>query len=113
MDFNKLTIKSGEAVAGAQELARRAGNPELTRDHLLVALLEQELPRTLLQRAGADPEGVVRCSHADLFLRDEALAALAPDFVLRLGGIPTSKTLATWLARHRPPLRLRCRAAAA
>ena len=34
MDFNKLTIKSGEAVAAAQELARRAGNPELTRDHL-------------------------------------------------------------------------------
>ena len=45
MDFNKLTIKSGEAVAGAQELARRTGNPELTRDHLTVALLEQELPR--------------------------------------------------------------------
>ena len=40
MDFNKLTIKSGEAVAGAQELARRAGNPELTRDHLTAALLE-------------------------------------------------------------------------
>ena len=54
MDFNKLTIKSGEAVAAAQELARRAGNPELTRDHLTVALLEQELPRTLLQRAGAE-----------------------------------------------------------
>ena len=47
MDFNKLTIKCGEAVAGAQELARRAGNPELTRDHLTIALLEQELPRTL------------------------------------------------------------------
>ena len=30
MDFNRLTIKSGEAVAGAQELARRLGNPELT-----------------------------------------------------------------------------------
>ena len=60
MDFNKLTIKSGEAVAGAQELARRAGNPELTRDHLTVALLEQELPRTLLQRAGADPSSILR-----------------------------------------------------
>ena len=59
MDFNKLTIKSGEAVAAAQELARRAGNPELTRDHLTVALLEQELPRTLLQRAGADPGSVL------------------------------------------------------
>ena len=29
MDFQKLTIKSQEAVAGAQERARRAGNPEL------------------------------------------------------------------------------------
>jgi hypothetical protein len=29
MDFNKLSIKSQEAVAAAQELARRMGNPEL------------------------------------------------------------------------------------
>jgi 2-succinyl-5-enolpyruvyl-6-hydroxy-3-cyclohexene-1-carboxylate synthase len=50
------------------------------------------------------PEGALACAHADLFLRDEAIAAQAPDFVLRLGGIPTSKTLAAWLARHRPPL---------
>ncbi len=28
MDFNKLTLKSQEAVAAAQELARRMGNPE-------------------------------------------------------------------------------------
>jgi ATP-dependent Clp protease ATP-binding subunit ClpB len=54
VDFTKLTLKSGEAVAAAQELARRAGNPELTPDHLLIALLDQELPRTLVQRAGAD-----------------------------------------------------------
>ena len=53
MDFEKLTIKSGEAVAGAQELARRAGNPELTPDHLTLALLDQELPRTLVERSGA------------------------------------------------------------
>ena len=54
MDFEKLTIKSGEAVAGAQELARRAGNPELTPDHLTLPLLDQELPRTLVERAGAN-----------------------------------------------------------
>jgi ATP-dependent Clp protease ATP-binding subunit ClpB len=53
MDFERLTIKSGEAVAGAQELARRAGNPELTPDHLTIALLDQELPRTLVERSGA------------------------------------------------------------
>ena len=52
MDFNKLTLKSQEAVAAAQELARRAGNPELTPDHLTIALLDQELPRTLVDRAG-------------------------------------------------------------
>ena len=43
MDFTKLTIKSQEAVAEAQELARRRGNPEVTPEHLLVALLDQEL----------------------------------------------------------------------
>jgi ATP-dependent Clp protease ATP-binding subunit ClpB len=53
MDFNRLTIKSGEAVAGAQELARRLGHPELYPEHLLLALLDQELPRTLAERAGA------------------------------------------------------------
>jgi len=55
MDFNKLTIKSGEAVAGAQELARRMGNPELTPDHLTIALLDQELARTLCERADYAP----------------------------------------------------------
>jgi ATP-dependent Clp protease ATP-binding subunit ClpB len=54
MDFNRLTLKSQEALAGAQELARRMGNPELTPDHLMLALLDQELPRTLVERAGHD-----------------------------------------------------------
>src|SRR5258706_5567196 len=43
MDFNKLTVKSQEAVAAAQELARRRGNPEVYPEHLLLALLDQEL----------------------------------------------------------------------
>ena len=52
MDFNKLTIKSQEAVAAAQELARRTGNPELYPEHLLLALLDQELPRAARPRRG-------------------------------------------------------------
>jgi ATP-dependent Clp protease ATP-binding subunit ClpB len=63
MDFNKLTIKAQEAVAAAQELARRTGNPELYPDHLLLALLDQELPRQLVP----DPDS----------LRAEAEARLA------------------------------------
>src|SRR5436190_2113439 len=54
VDFNRLTLKSQEALAGAQELARRNGNPELTPDHLTLALLDQELPRTLAERSGHD-----------------------------------------------------------
>ena len=53
MDFNKLTIKSQEAVAAAQELARRNGNPELYPEHLLLALLDQDLPRELVPDADA------------------------------------------------------------
>src|ERR1700746_400501 len=53
MDFNKLTIKSQEAVAAAQELARRMGNPELYPEHLVIALLDQELPRELVLDADA------------------------------------------------------------
>ncbi len=33
MDFNKLTTKSQEAIAGAQELARKGGNPEIHPEH--------------------------------------------------------------------------------
>jgi ATP-dependent Clp protease ATP-binding subunit ClpB len=43
MNFNQLTVKAQEAVAAAQGIALRRGNPELTPDHLLLALLDQEL----------------------------------------------------------------------
>jgi ATP-dependent Clp protease ATP-binding subunit ClpB len=51
VDFNKLTLKSQEAVAAAQELARRMGNPELYPEHLVLALLDQELPQQLVPDA--------------------------------------------------------------
>ena len=53
MDFQKLTVKSQEAVAGAQEQARSLGNPELYPEHLTLALMDQELPRALVPDAGA------------------------------------------------------------
>jgi ATP-dependent Clp protease ATP-binding subunit ClpB len=53
MDFNKLTIKSQEAIAAAQERARRLGNPELYPEHLVLALLDQDLPRALVSAPDA------------------------------------------------------------
>ncbi|MFN2469733.1 MAG: ATP-dependent chaperone ClpB [Gaiellaceae bacterium] len=67
MDFQKLTVKSQQAVAAAQEMTRRSGNPEIHPEHLLLALLDQELARTLVDRAGSPPAS----------LRAEAEAKLA------------------------------------
>src|SRR5215216_3989740 len=67
MDFNKLTLKSQEAVAGAQELARRNGNPEVYPEHLLLALLDQELPQQLVDSAStlrAEAEATLRAKPA-------------------------------------------------
>ena len=63
MDFQKLTIKSQEAFAAAQGLALERGNPEITPDHLLVALLDQEasVAGRVLEKAGHSP-AVVRAA---------------------------------------------------
>src|SRR5262249_26487923 len=57
MDFSKLTAKAQEAIARAQELARARGNPEITPDHLLLALLEtpESVGSQLLRKTGVDP----------------------------------------------------------
>ena len=53
MDFQRLTIKSQEAVGAAVEDARRRGNPEVYPEHLTLSLLDQELPRALVPDAAA------------------------------------------------------------
>ncbi|MDQ4019523.1 MAG: AAA family ATPase, partial [Actinomycetota bacterium] len=87
MDFNRLTIKSQEAVAAAQELARRNGNPEIYPEHLTLALLDQELPRTLVERAGAPVET----------LRAEAEAGLSTK--PRLSGVQQQPRVSTGFAK--------------
>src|ERR671925_514437 len=49
----RLERELQEEVAAALERARRDGNPEVYPEHLLVALLDQELPRQLVPDAGA------------------------------------------------------------
>ena len=57
MRIDRWTTKTREALAHAQSEATRRGNPELTPEHLMLALLEQEqgvIP-ALVRKAGADP----------------------------------------------------------
>src|SRR5258706_6156880 len=60
MNFNKLTVKAQEAIAEGQNLARGAGNPELTPEHLLLALLRQEggIVTPILNKLGLNPATV-------------------------------------------------------
>jgi ATP-dependent Clp protease ATP-binding subunit ClpB len=59
-DPNRWTIKTQEAVAAAGELARTNANPEITPDHLLVALLGQPDGTTLpiLAKVGVSPVAI-------------------------------------------------------
>jgi ATP-dependent Clp protease ATP-binding subunit ClpB len=75
MDFNKLTTKAQEAIAASQELARRNANPEIYPEHLLLALLTQELPQTLAERAGPGATALAQRAEADLARRPRAAGA--------------------------------------
>ncbi|MEA2568102.1 MAG: ATP-dependent Clp protease ATP-binding subunit ClpB [Acidobacteriota bacterium] len=57
MNMNKLTVKAQESVVEAQNLARGAGNPEFTAEHLLLALLRQEggIVTPILNKLGLNP----------------------------------------------------------
>jgi ATP-dependent Clp protease ATP-binding subunit ClpB len=60
MQPDRFTIKSQEAVAAASALAEERRNPQLTPEHLLAVLLEQEggVVGPVLTKLGASPEAV-------------------------------------------------------
>jgi ATP-dependent Clp protease ATP-binding subunit ClpB len=62
MHSDRLTMKSQEAFAAAVRIAKARRNPQVTPNHLLAALLEQEggIVVPALQRVNADPEGIRR-----------------------------------------------------
>ena len=69
--FDRLTLKSQEAVQAAQSLARERGHQRLEPMHLLSALLdpEQQVIRALLEQLGVNPAQVKKAA-------DEGLNAL-------------------------------------
>jgi ATP-dependent Clp protease ATP-binding subunit ClpB len=126
---NKFTIKAGEALQGAIDLASGRGNPEATPGHLLQALLDQKegLAPKLVEKIGA-PLARLREDLADLLARLpsaeggaeaqpsrdfrqvlDAAAKLAPQFqddyvsvehlLLAIAAVPGSSA-AQLLARH-------------
>src|SRR5436309_6237558 len=60
MHADRFTIKSQEAIQAAQRLAEGRGNPQLTPEHLLTVLLEEDagVVVPVLQKLGADVAGL-------------------------------------------------------
>src|SRR5207237_10877731 len=60
--FDRLTVKSQEALAEAQRVAERAGNQQIDVEHLALALVRQKdgLTPGLLNKLGADPAAIAR-----------------------------------------------------
>src|SRR5687767_12170257 len=68
MRADKLTIKAQEALADARDLAAGKGHPEITPEHLLLALVTQEegvVPR-VLTKIGADPRAIATTLEKEL-----------------------------------------------
>jgi ATP-dependent Clp protease ATP-binding subunit ClpB len=68
MRFDQLTIKAQEAIQEAQREARARGNAELTSDHLLFALLQQQdgVVVPVLQKVGVDMAALAKSIAAEL-----------------------------------------------
>ncbi len=61
MNMNRLTQRSADAIAYAQQLAQSEEHPQITPEHLLMGLLRQEegLVPQIIKKTGADIEAVI------------------------------------------------------
>jgi ATP-dependent Clp protease ATP-binding subunit ClpB len=80
-EFERFTVKAGEAIQSSARLAREMGHPEIAGAHLLSALLAQQegIVRPVLDKAG------VRVP----LLRDRLQEALGRYARVEGGGDPT------------------------
>ncbi len=60
MNLNKFTQRSIDAISYAQQMAQAESHPQITPEHLLAALLQQEegLVPQIIKKLGADPDEI-------------------------------------------------------
>ena len=86
MNIQKYTEKGQEAVAGAQQLADREGHPEITPEHLLLTLIEQQggIVPEILRKMNVDPSAVATAVRAELKKLPSAHGGSQPTLSARL-----------------------------
>ena len=86
MRLDRLTTKTREALVAAQQNAADRGNPEVYPEHLLLDLLAQAggLAPAILEKAGADLQGLVRALGALLDRMPKVAGGAEPGLSSRL-----------------------------
>ena len=92
MNINRLTEKAQEAVVAAQQLAERAGHPQIEPEHLLLTLVEQHegVVPALLQKLDVDSVALAAAARASLDRLPAATGGAPPAPSARLRGILTA-----------------------
>src|SRR5580765_8107713 len=86
MNIQKYTEKAQEAIAGAQQLADRGGHPEITPEHLLLTLIEQQggIVPEILRKMNVDPPAAATTVRAELAKLPSAQGGSQPGLSARL-----------------------------
>ena len=86
MNIQKYTEKAQEAIAGAQQLADREGHPEITPEHVLLTLIEQQggIVPEILRKMNADPSAVAAAVRAEIGTLPSARGGTEPGSSSRL-----------------------------
>ena len=92
MNINRLTEKAQEAVVAAQQLAERAGHPQIEPEHLLLTLIEQHegVVPALLRKLAVDPASLAAAARAALDRLPAATGGAPPAPSARLRGVLTT-----------------------
>src|SRR3954466_7007557 len=86
MDMNKYTEKAQEAILAAQQLADREGNPEITREPLLLTLVEQRegIVPEIVRKMNADPAALAAAVRAEIDKLPRAQGGSQPGLSARI-----------------------------
>ena len=89
MRLDRLTTKTREALVAAQQNATDRNNPEVYPEHLMLELLGQAdgLAPAILEKAGADLQGLIRALGAILAKMPKVAGGAEPGISSRLRGV--------------------------
>jgi ATP-dependent Clp protease ATP-binding subunit ClpB len=86
MNIQKYTEKAQEAVVAAQQMADRDGHPEITPEHLLLALVDQQggIVPEIIRKLNADPATVAAAARVEVAKHPSARGGAQPGLSARL-----------------------------